>query len=75
MMQVYKLTPTERQAIEALSASRLNVLMVVCDMGDGIGCVVDYVDLSNPIYADYRALFGKTLDAERIVEWVPESFV
>lgn len=74
-MQVYKLTPTERQAIESLSASRSDVLMIVCDVGGEIGCVVVHADIDDPTYADFRELFGETLDAERIVEWDAETFV
>ena len=67
-MQVYKLTSAERTVIEALSASRSNVLMIVCDFGGEIGCAIDHTDLSDPIYADYRVLLGETLDTERVVE-------
>lgn len=68
-MQVYKLTSEERQAFEALSASRTNVLMVVCDLGGEIGCAVVYADLIDPVYAGYRVLLGDNLDMKRIVEW------
>lgn len=69
MMQIYKLTDSERQAIEALNAQRLNVLMIVCDYGAGVGCGVVYDDLDEVPYAAYRALLGETLDSGRIVEW------
>jgi len=67
-MIVYKLTAEERAAIEALSASLANVLLIVCDLGGEVGCVVTYADLISEQYADYRALLSETLDPERIVD-------
>ena len=71
-MQVYKLTTGEREAIEALNTRRSNTLMIACDLGGEIGCVVSSADLDESIYADYRALVGETLDDKRLVEWTPE---
>ena len=72
-MQIYKLTDSERSAIEALNARRLNVLMIVCDYGPEIGCGLVHDDLNKTCYADYRALLGETLDSERIAEWSEDT--
>jgi hypothetical protein len=67
-MIIYKLTVEERAAIEALSALRTNILLIVCDLGGETGCAVVYADLISELYADYRTLLSETLDPERIVD-------
>lgn len=69
-MQVYKLTNDERLLIEATAVVASTVL-VICDYGGEVGCVVNYVDLIDSLYANYFALLTP-LDEDRIVEYVPD---
>ena len=68
-MQVYKLTNIERLLCDALSVTKTQTILVVCDVGGNVGCMVEYSALLDPLYADYLAILSP-LDSERIVEYV-----
>ena len=67
-MQVYKLTNDERLLIEAIAVVDSTVL-VVCDYSGEVGCVVNYTDLIDSLYANYFALLTP-LDENRIIEHI-----
>ena len=62
----YKLIQEEWEAIDAVNSAHKNVLMVVCDHGDG--AVIDCEDIERPIFIEYRRLLGETLDPDRIID-------
>lgn len=69
MHHIYQPTAEELVEIQALNESREDVLLIICDYGDGIiGVGVDA--LNQPEFADYKAkcdLVDGEVRAERVV--------
>jgi hypothetical protein len=63
-MKIYQLTGDERVIIEK-AVSMTNVILVVCDFGDDIGCAVDYDALISEEFTVYLSLIAP-LDDSRI---------
>ena len=65
-MQVYQLTEDERSVISSVKGAP-NTILVVCDLGGDVGCVVDYDALVSEQYSEYLAAIAP-LDPDRIVD-------
>jgi len=69
MKNIYKPTAEEMDRIRALNESRKNVLLIICDYGDGlVGVDADDIDL--PEFSDYKAeveLVDDKVRPERVV--------
>jgi hypothetical protein len=65
-MRVYQLNEHEQKLIEALNKNRSNVLMIICDHGDGP--VLEMDALESDEFAPYMNALVHQMDPARIVE-------
>jgi hypothetical protein len=73
-MQVYKVTPEEQAAIEALNESRTAEFVIVCDLEDIGPCIVKD-DIDEVKHTEYRKLLPTTLAIEKSVEAPDKSVI
>ena len=64
-MKLYQLIPAEIEKVETLHKSRKNVLLIICDHGEGyIG--IDADALESPEFEEYSILLSDTFDDKRV---------